>query len=217
MKKALSIVLVAAMFVLSLAACGSAPRTIGPADGNSYYTVNGSEMVDVADSSAEDHDILYKYIEVDRGTKAPTFTIENADGESVSLDDYLGKVPVVLTFFRSGCSGCGDHLQDFNRIYNGYSNAVKFIAVELTDNNSESISEVQPYMDRYGLTFPYYFDTDLAVWDAYHPNIVPSMVFINQDGVIQDLIVSGNQFNYDDIYDKLLDLVGEDALEPDED
>ena len=41
------------------------------------------------------------------GAKAPNFTLNNALGEAVSLDSYLAKGPVVLTWYRGGwCPYC---------------------------------------------------------------------------------------------------------------
>ena len=50
------------------------------------------------------------------GDKAPNFTLKNATGESISLNDYLKKGKVILTWYRGGwCPYCNLTLQSLQQ------------------------------------------------------------------------------------------------------
>lgn len=51
------------------------------------------------------------------GSKAPDFTLPNANGESVTLSKLLEKGPVVVSFYRGGwCPYCNEQLQSYQAI-----------------------------------------------------------------------------------------------------
>lgn len=51
------------------------------------------------------------------GTKAPDFSLPNADGEQKKLSDFLTEGPVILSFYRGGwCPVCNDQLYAYQQI-----------------------------------------------------------------------------------------------------
>lgn len=51
------------------------------------------------------------------GSKAPDFTLSNANGQSVTLSELLEEGPVVLSFYRGGwCPYCNEQLQSYQSI-----------------------------------------------------------------------------------------------------
>lgn len=54
------------------------------------------------------------------GQRAPLFTLNDIDGNLISLDDLTGKV-VVLDFFYPQCGYCDDEIVHLEEIYSKYS------------------------------------------------------------------------------------------------
>lgn len=75
---------------------------------------------------------------VNKGDKAPDFTLPNALGESVSLYDELKKGPVILTWYRgSWCPYCNIQLHDYQASLDNIQSAgaqLMAISPELPDS-----------------------------------------------------------------------------------
>jgi len=68
--------------------------------------------------------------EAPQGSKAPDFTLEDINGDEVTLSDHSGKV-IMLNFFATWCPPCRAEMPDFNEIQNEYKDSVKVIAVNV--------------------------------------------------------------------------------------
>ena len=79
------------------------------------------------------------------GDVAPNFELKNAVGETVSLQSYLKKGPVVLTWYRGGwCPYCNLTLQYLQReLPNFKLNGANLIALtpELPDNSMNTVEK----------------------------------------------------------------------------
>jgi len=89
------------------------------------------------------------------GDRAPDFTAEALDGQTVSLSDFRGR-PVLLNFWATWCTPCRREMPDFQTVYRAYG--PEGFAV-LAVNNMESRSQVQSFADELSLTFPILLDT----------------------------------------------------------
>lgn len=85
---------------------------------NAFLGRAAQEKIDLYDRGIEavaESGILETAINV--GDKAPVFTLDNATGEPVSLEDYLSQGPVILTWYRGGwCPYCNitlHYLQEY--------------------------------------------------------------------------------------------------------
>ncbi|BCZ17947.1 Bacterioferritin comigratory protein Bcp [Helicobacter sp. NHP19-003] len=57
---------------------------------------------------------------LDKGSKAPAFTLNNATGQSVSLKDFLGKVVVLYFYPKDNTPGCTIEAQDFTALKHAF-------------------------------------------------------------------------------------------------
>ncbi|HHI92045.1 MAG TPA: AhpC/TSA family protein [Gammaproteobacteria bacterium] len=76
---------------------------------------------------------------LNKGDKAPSFSLPNADGKNVALDDLLQQGPVVLTFYRgTWCPYCNLELKTYQQILPKIKQAgASFVAVSpMTPDNS---------------------------------------------------------------------------------
>ena len=137
---------------------------------------------------------------------APDFTVYDADGNKVALSDFKGE-PVVVNFWASWCPPCKAELPDFEAAYQevGIKNsadggdaagsdaadaqAVRFLMVNLTDGQRETLDTAGKFIADEGYTFPVYFDTDLDATYTYGISSIPMTLFIDSDGNVQDYYI----------------------------
>lgn len=112
---------------------------------------------------------------------APNFTVENEEGEEVSLHDFFGK-PIVLNFWASWCGPCKTELPDFQDAYEKYAGEIEFIMVNMTDGMQETKEIAKKYMEDAGYTLPVYYDTAQDAAYTYAVYSLPTTFFISADG-----------------------------------
>jgi len=121
-------------------------------------------------------------------TKAPDFTVYDAEGKAVKLSDMRG-TPVVLNFWASWCPPCKSEMPDFNAVYQELGGEVQFMMVDLVDGGRETAETGAAFIKEQGYEFPVFFDTDGAAARAYGVRSIPTTIFINKDGDV----VTGTQ------------------------
>lgn len=118
-----------------------------------------------------------------RKTKAPDFTVLDAEGNSVKLSDLFGK-PIVLNFWASWCPPCKSEMPAFNQVYEDVGEDIIFMMVDLVDGQRETQETGAQYIEEQGFSFPVYFDTEQKAARAYGIMSIPTTVFIDKDGYI---------------------------------
>lgn len=113
--------------------------------------------------------------------KAPDFTVQDGEGNSVKLSDFFGK-PIVLNFWASWCPPCKAELPDFEDAYKKYDGEVVFLMVNMTDNQMETVEVAKDFIKTYGYDFPVYFDVSYEAATVYGIRSIPQTYFINAEG-----------------------------------
>ena len=116
------------------------------------------------------------------GFMAPDFTLENVEGNQVTLSQYVGK-PVFINFWASWCPPCKEEMPIIQDFYEKYADRVEFIGVNLTFNDSKE--EALEFMKQGGFQMPNLFDYDGEVAHLYRADSIPTSMFIDKDGIIQ--------------------------------
>jgi len=114
---------------------------------------------------------------------AADFTVYDADGNKVSLSDFVGK-PVVVNFWASWCGYCKMEMPEYQKMYETYGKDVQFLMVDLTGGGSDSKDAADKVIADGGYTFPVFYDNDSAGAYAYSVRGIPRSVFIDKTGAL---------------------------------
>ena len=116
------------------------------------------------------------------GAPAADFTLEDLEGNKVSLSDYKGK-KVFLNFWATWCEPCKQEMPEMEKIHETYEDVV-VLAINL-----DTEKDIQGFMDEHGLTFQALLDVDEEVNDQYEVVSIPTSFFIDEEGIIRKKIV----------------------------
>ena len=95
--------------------------------------------------------------------KAPAFTLQNQNGESVSLSDFLGK-RVVLSFYpKDHTPGCTRQACAFAGLYGEFQKR----GIEVIGISRDSVTSHVKFAEKHGLNFILLSDSELEVIKAY--------------------------------------------------
>jgi peroxiredoxin Q/BCP len=100
---------------------------------------------------------------LNEGDKAPDFTLQNQDGEEVSLSDYAGKHVVVYFYPRADTPGCTKQACGIRDRASEYE-AANAVVLGLSPDKPEALRK---FADKYGLTFTLLGDPDHKTAENY--------------------------------------------------
>ncbi len=113
--------------------------------------------------------------------KLPDFTIEDKDGEEVTIQSKFGK-PMVINIWASWCGPCSVEMPYFQKAYEKYGENIEFVMINAT-GTEKSIDDAKKYLEKHGYTFPVYYDTENEA--AYTLGITgyPTTYLLSAEGV----------------------------------
>ena len=118
--------------------------------------------------------------ETEQKTKAPDFTVYDAEGNEVHLSDYVGK-PIVLNFWASWCGPCQMEMPDFHEKYLVLSEDVNFLMVNMTTGR-ETMESASAFIEKNEYSFPVFYDINSDAALTYGAYSLPTTFFIDADG-----------------------------------
>ena len=121
------------------------------------------------------------------GRPAPDFTLQTADGNTVTLGDLRGQV-VVLNFWATWCPPCRAEMPALQEVYDARrADGLMVLAID----QSEPADLVSSFRDELSLTFPLLLDPGYFVSDRYRIGLLPTTFFVDRGGVIRDVVLGG--------------------------
>lgn len=129
---------------------------------------------------------------LEKGNLAPDFELETIDGETVKLSDYRGE-KVMLNFWATWCPPCRAEMPDMQKFHENHDEGV-ILAVNLTETEN-STSNVDKFLDEYGITFEVLKDEETVVGNIYNAQALPTSYLIDSEGKIHNIAVG--PLNYD--------------------
>ncbi|MEO1594266.1 MAG: peroxiredoxin [Pseudomonadota bacterium] len=127
------------------------------------------------------------------GSKAPAFTLPDADGEPVSLEDLIAEGPLVLYFYPADFTpGCTKEACAIRDIHDDLvASGLRIVGVSPQDGDSH-----QRFAARHTLPFPLLSDPDKTAVRAYDVDgplgfgVRRGTYLIDGDGVIVDAVMA---------------------------
>lgn len=100
------------------------------------------------------------------GDQAPTFSLPDADGNTVSLADYRGRRVIVYFYPAASTPGCTKQACDFRDNLSELGDA----GLDVVGISPDKPAKLAKFRDAQGLTFPLLSDPErsvLTAWGAY--------------------------------------------------
>jgi len=100
---------------------------------------------------------------LEKGMKAPDFTLKDKDGKDVSLSDFLGKKVVLYFYPKDNTPGCTRQACAFAGAYRGFAEK----GVEVIGISKDSTESHRKFAEKHGLPFVLLSDPELEAIKAY--------------------------------------------------
>lgn len=126
------------------------------------------------------------------GDKAPNFTLQDKNGNNVSLSDFIGKKVVVYFYPKDNTPGCTRQACAFAAHYEKF-NEINVVVIGIS---KDSISSHQKFAEKYSLPFILLSDPELdaikgfGIWQEkknygkVSMGVVRSTFIIDENGII---------------------------------
>jgi len=115
--------------------------------------------------------------------EAPDFTLQNLDGEMVSLSDYRGKV-VFINFWATWCGPCRHEVPAFVELQEEYGRD-KLIILGISLDQGD-LSVVKEFSEQYKINYEILYGTPQVVTDYGGIRSIPTTYVVDADGRLRD-------------------------------
>jgi thioredoxin-dependent peroxiredoxin len=101
--------------------------------------------------------------QLEAGAEAPSFSLPDQDGNTVSLDDFKGGKVIVYFYPKDDTPGCTKEACQFNDNLHGFQRA----GVPVLGISRDDAASHRAFREKYSLRFPLLSDVGHQVMDAY--------------------------------------------------
>jgi len=116
---------------------------------------------------------------------APSFELATINSEQKTLSDYLGS-PLIVTFWSSWNPHATDQIKILDDYITGEPSK-EFQVVTINSQEDESI--VSNFIRRGGYSVTVLIDDTGSVSELYNARNLPATYFLDEDGIIKDIII----------------------------
>ena len=125
------------------------------------------------------------------GAAAPAAAVRTLDGKPANLSQWIGKTPVVLTFWATWCPSCKELEPALAAAARQYAGRATFVAVAVSAN--QSAERVRRHLARSPLPMAVVYDADGAATGAYDVPATSYVVVLDRAGKVVYTGLGGDQ------------------------
>ena len=123
------------------------------------------------------------------GFSAPDFSVTTLQGETISLEQFRGKI-VLVNFWASWCPPCRTEMPALQSIAEKYSaQPVAILAVNAA--YQDNLADIQEFINNLSATFLIPLDDDGEVSRLFLVSALPTTFFIDREGIIRKVVYGG--------------------------
>lgn len=113
---------------------------------------------------------------------APSFTLQDSQGKTVSFESVLkSNKAVLLNFWATWCPPCREEIPDLIRLQNEHGKSgFTVLGIDV----GESPTKVSGFMNKMGINYPVLLDRDQQVAASYGIVGIPTSYLVSSDGRI---------------------------------
>jgi len=112
---------------------------------------------------------------------APAFSLKNLDGQRVSLDDLLGRGPLLIDFWATWCKPCIKELPHLHELYLKYRDR-GFQVVAVSEDSPRSLAKVRSFVAGNKYEFLVLLDENGTVQRKFNFRAIPYTILLDRDG-----------------------------------
>jgi thiol-disulfide isomerase/thioredoxin len=125
------------------------------------------------------------------GAVAPAVAVNDLDGKSIDLGQWIGKKPVLIEFWATWCSNCEELLPRLREARRSVGDRVEFLAVNVTVNQTPD--RVRRYLQDHEVPFRILYDDKGTSTRAYQAPATSYVVIVDAAGKVVYTGVGGGQ------------------------
>lgn len=118
-----------------------------------------------------------------QGSSLTNLTLEELDGTTTKLSDYLRNGPVHITFWALWCEPCKQELRALKPFAKEHADD-PFTILAVNQDSPKSLAKVKAYVKSQGYPFPVILDPNTQVFQALNGQALPFSVLIDKSGKI---------------------------------
>lgn len=170
--------------IVAVAACALLAASLPILSSCKGKAKKAAEDETVVEEAVEDLDAKYAADLLAKGAAAPEFTLQDPEGNEVSLKDFLGKY-VVLDFWASWCPDCRNDVPTMKALWEKFgSDKVAFLGVSFDTEKEKWAGFVKENGMGWSQVSPLAKWKETQVSQDYNVNWIPSMYLIDPEGKV---------------------------------
>src|SRR5258706_3161239 len=125
------------------------------------------------------------------GAPSPAVTLENLNGDSVALSQWIGKKPVIVEFWATWCPICAELLPRMEAAQRKYGDRAAFLVVAVAVNQSKN--SVRRHLERDPMPFTFLWDGNGAAVRAFQAPSTSYIAVLDAKGKVVSTGVGADQ------------------------
>jgi peroxiredoxin len=124
--------------------------------------------------------LVLSFADESAAATAPTFTLEDVDGNVINLDTLLTKGPVLMSYWALWCKMCIKEL-DALRPYADEFDSLNITLLAISQDKTRSVPKVKPFAASHKWKYTVVLDPENVMRELYNVQAMPTFFIIDQN------------------------------------